>query len=267
MLFGYSSLATPDWSREAVLDSCVQYGFKALELHHLHWSDIVDNQNALEALKKRVDASGIEVLSLGTALAFHHFEEEAVATLMAEVRRHLDVGRLLGARYLRVFPNVIPEGKTADETRVQIIRNLRAAVGLMNEGDPMLGLETHGHFYATKAIRTILDGVASKKVGAVWDAHHTWRFEGESLQQSFTALEPHLLQVHFKDSVMDGATLLHTLIGHGEFPVDILAATLKQHGYHSLFGVEYEKKWHDELPDSSILVGGLRDVFRTFQNG
>jgi sugar phosphate isomerase/epimerase len=261
MIFGFSSLGCPDWSRSAILESCYKNQFQMVELHHLHLSDILDNKAALSDLRKQLDESNVTALSIGTALAFHHFDEESINILYKDFQRYLDAGRLLGARYLRVFPNSIPEGKTAKETKDQIVNNVKSAVKIMKPGDPKLGLETHGSFYSSQEISDILERVNSSFVGAVWDAHHTWRYEKESFEKSISNLYPHLLQIHFKDSLQTPEKLMHTAIGEGEFPLESFIKCLKTNNYDGLLGIEYEKKWHPYLPDSKLLIGGMKEIF------
>ncbi|MBL8025961.1 MAG: sugar phosphate isomerase/epimerase [Fibrobacteres bacterium] len=261
MYFGFSTLACPDWDIDQIINCCKKNKFQALELHHLHLTPIVNDRNALKALKEKLEACGVKRLSIGTAVAFHHFKPEDMDAAIDLFKGFLEAGKILNAEYLRVFPNNVPEGKSKPETVVQIVKNIKSVLHLCTPDSPKLGLETHGDFYSSKLIREILEAVNSNRVGAVWDAHHTWRFENESFISTYENLKKHLLQLHFKDSKKGSEKLEHTIIGEGEFPLDGFAGFLKTVSYNGVLGVEYEKKWHPYMPDSAILIDGLPAVF------
>jgi sugar phosphate isomerase/epimerase len=62
--------------------------------------------------------------------------------------------------------------------------------------------------------------------------------------------------VHIKDfSNSDGAL---TLIGNGDIPIIPIVNQLLSDGYDGYFSLEWEKKWHPELPEIESALARYR---------
>ena len=60
-------------------------------------------------------------------------------------------------------------------------------------------------------------------------------------------MHPYIRHIHIKDYSDTQNTL--TLIGEGNVPIRQIVARLLQDGYDGYISLEWEKKWHPELPE------------------
>ena len=114
-----------------------------------------------------------------------------------------------------------------------------------------VGIETHDDFSSAATIARALADVPSRAVGAVWDMYHTARM-GETPAEALSLVGDRLLNVHLKDARRNGDSLELCLLGEGDIPVQDVLRLLKQRGYDDFVSVEWEKKWHPELPEPEV---------------
>lgn len=110
-------------------------------------------------------------------------------------------------------------------------------------------LETHDSHRTAAAAARVLDRVAHRATGALWDVLHTW-LGGESPAESSRALAAHLGYVQVKD-VASAQDLTPVGLGGGALPLAEAVALVPRDGWLCW---EYEKRWY---PDAAALPGQL----------
>jgi sugar phosphate isomerase/epimerase len=72
----------------------------------------------------------------------------------------------------------------------------------------------------------------------------------------YTAMKNYITHTHFKDHVRgtpgDERTYKLVRIGEGQIPIKAIVKQLLADGYKGYFSLEWEKKWHPELPGAEI---------------
>ncbi len=93
--------------------------------------------------------------------------------------------------------------------------------------------------------------------------YHTARM-GETPAQALAELGDRVLNVHVKDArrTADGWQLL--LLGEGEIPVKEALRLLMERGYDDFVSVEWEKKWHPELPEPEVAFPQYLTLLRDY---
>jgi fatty-acyl-CoA synthase len=130
-----------------------------------------------------------------------------------------------------------------------------------------IGVETHDEFASAAVTGRAVRMAPSPCVGAIWDMWHTAR-AGESPAQALAELD-RVINVHLKDArrSADGWDL--RLLGEGDIPVKEGLRLLKQRGYNDFISVEWEKKWHPEIPDPEVAfpqhIARLREYVREIE--
>jgi fatty-acyl-CoA synthase len=130
-----------------------------------------------------------------------------------------------------------------------------------------IGVETHDEFASSTTVPRALALAPSPAVGAIWDMYHTARM-GEPPAQAMQAIGERVINVHLKDGrrTADGWQLL--LLGEGEIPVKDALRLLSERGYDDFISVEWEKKWHPEIPEPEVAfpqhLALLQDYVRDF---
>jgi fatty-acyl-CoA synthase len=112
-----------------------------------------------------------------------------------------------------------------------------------------IALETHDAFASAATVGEVLRRVPSRAIGALWDTHHPYR-SGEAPEQVWELLAGRVLHTHVKDArKRPDDTWELTLLGEGEVPVADVIRLLGRRGYGGWISVEWEKKWHPEIPE------------------
>jgi fatty-acyl-CoA synthase len=272
MILGFSTLACPEWSLDKILHIAARYHFHYLEIHFLHlvkkegtWQPEFSPARRRET-KAKIAAAGVTHLSLGSAFSLHVYASASAAKLPTGLPEWLGLGKVLGASYVRVFPDKIPPDKTREETIDLIVRNLRSLLPEAEKTGVKIGIETHGDFTRARELAGMLRRIDSPWIGVAWDAHHTYRTGGEDFAVSYDILKDYLVQIHFKDSRSRDKGFVYTEPGEGDLPLPRLFQLLRERVYPGLLGAGVEKAWHPEevaAPEESIphLAEYFKQVF------
>lgn len=286
MKIAFSTLATPEWSWARLLEQGSVLGYDGVEIRLLEGETdlLARDEFAAGHLPQRRDeltAAGFQVCGLASSVRFDD-KDPAERERQTEIgRSYVDLAVELGAEFVRVFGDSLPEKDDA-AGRAAVISNVAAGLTVLGEYGAerrvQVLLETHGDFSDSQVVQATMEQVTSDHAGVLWDTHHPWRFYGESLSETFSRLKPWIRHTHWKDSVTrpasaeelsaesaDAASAAHALMsghrhadyvlfGGGEFPASDAMQLLLQSGYEGWFSLEWEKAWHPEIEDPEIAL-------------
>jgi sugar phosphate isomerase/epimerase len=244
----FSTLGCPDHSLEQVLNLAHRHALDAVEIRAL--SGEVDAPEVLAAayvspagLAARLRTSPVPIVSFATSLRL-------AANLPADraaLLRYLPWAEACGVPWLRVFDG----GKTADASTWQAMaetvawwRSERQKHGWRAD----IMVETHDTLCTAAALAEFL--ALAPGTAILWDSQHTWRKGGAEPLALWTAIRPHIVHVHVKDSISQPSAkhpFTYVLPGDGEFAMAPLRATL-QAEFTGCVSLEWEKMWHPYLP-------------------
>lgn len=241
MKLAFSTLACPQWSFDEIVSAAVASGYEALELRgYLLEMDLTKAApylpENLEETRKKLANAGVGVCCIGSSGVVGQGNTD-------HVKEHAALARELGAPYVRIFG-----GKP--ESLSVAVANLRAMADAAESEGVALVLETHDDFSTGASVGKLLTEAAHPAVFSLWDLHHPLR-QGESPEETLSALGPWLRHVHIKDGI---AGQSYTLLGEGDVPVDSMLSQLHTYGYDGYLSVEWEKRWHPELPGPEIAL-------------
>lgn len=254
MKLSFTTLGCPDWSFEKILREARDMGFDGIEIRGLEGKMLAEeivqffpeNKAAtLEALK----AHGLVMCGFGTSVRFDNVERFDAA--IREGKRAIEVCARMGIPAIRVFGDAFPEG----EAEVSVIERVARGVSILCEEAAAHGvdvyLETHGQFNTLERIQGVCDGVNHANFGILWDVAHTDKTYGDDYMAFYGPMRSRIRHVHFKDHKRDGAFTL-CRVGTGDVPLKPIVRTLQADGYDGFISLEWEKKWHPELPEAEI---------------
>ncbi|PAW76512.1 MAG: hypothetical protein B9S32_14795 [Verrucomicrobia bacterium Tous-C9LFEB] len=156
-------------------------------------------------------------------------------------------------RWIRVFDGGQPGQSLTNEDIARCRRCVESASSVLHSLGLRTGIlvETHGALSDPALCRHFLDTIGTH-VDLLWDSHHTWRLGQTSTAESWRLLGPWVRHIHVKDSRScvgsSGENFQYTLPGQGEFDFSELFALLESSGYSGAVSLEWEKRWHPELP-------------------
>ncbi len=279
----FSTLACPDWTWFDVVQHGPAYGYQGVEVrllsretNLLQIADLAPTQRAQR--RRELTDAGFKVAGLASSVRFDGRETSERANQLEQGRRYIELAVDLGAEFIRVFGDLLPEEPIGREAVMQQI-----ADGLRTLGEAaaptgvQILLETHGDFSASPPAAEVMRRVNHPHVGLVWDTHHPWRFFDEPLAESWERLRPWTRHTHWKDSVrvyepiptsaeaVAAAQQASALMGGhrhadyvlflgGEFPARDCLRLLRESGYTGWYSLEWEKMWHPDLtaPETAL---------------
>ena len=241
----FSTLGCTDYSLEKILALAKKYDMDAVEIRGIGGE--LDNRriasfssDMIEKTKKAFALHGISPLVLGTSATFHN--PDAYNNALDEGRAAIDLAVALGFSAIRVFGDRLTENKEA------AIHAVRDGVYMLCEYAKGKGvsvlLEVHGDFVTEESLAPItLHCGKHPSFGLIWDVCHT-RSSYPDFERFYDRFAPYIKHLHFKD--ISGN--MHKLPGEGTLPLREIAKYVTEKGYDGYFSLEWERKWHPELP-------------------
>ena len=259
MKLAFSTLACPRWSTEEIVENAVRLGYDGIELRLLD-GEVIDPVKDAAKVKQAVTLSrarGIDVCTFDTSCSFNHSDAEERTIQVASLRNWISLAQEEQVPLLRVFGGAgTPGAASLSIENEWVAESLRQVAAEAEQAQVTVVLETHDGFASAKRTAEVLQAVSSAHIAALWDSHHPYRV-GESVQEVISLLNGHIAHVHVKDArrVAPGSNDWQlVLLGEGEVPVHQQLQALQQHGYAGYVSVEWEKKWHPEIPEPEVAL-------------
>ena len=127
----------------------------------------------------------------------------------------------------------------------------------------MILIKTKGVYTDTERLRRLLDDFASDSLGALWDAHHTYRKAQESAGKTINNLGAYVKHVHLRDSDDAGN---YNLIGEGTVPIREIVNALSSIDYDGFVSLEWKPEWMEDLTDREIIFPYFATYMKRFEN-
>lgn len=254
----FSTLADTNWSLPQFLDAAVKYGYDGLDLRgigsQIDVTRLPDFTERLDETLSNFAHHNLQIAGLSTSASCsvgadkrqeHLDEVQRYCTLAAEIVLSANVGR----PWIRVFGGKIPDGTPFDQALVQAADQLRRYGDIAAKRGDVVVVETHDDWCASDRVRALMDKASHPSVGVVWDVHHPWRTTGESPAKTWDTIGLYTQYVHLKDAKgSPGSQQELCLTGKGNVPIKEALEVLKTHNYDGWLTLEWEKRWHPELP-------------------
>ena len=255
----FSTLGCAERSLDEVLALAKKYNIDAIELRGLGGE--MDNRKiaalspeSREETLRKLCESRVSPWVMGTSCVFH--DEAKYAAFLEEGYSAIDLAQSFGFRAIRVFGNNIVGDEAECVRRVgEGIRTLcEYAAG---KGVDVL-LETHGDFNTRKRLGGVCEVCRGyENFGLIWDICHTRKTYGADWRDFCDEFFTLIRHVHLKDVAADKLVLP----GEGELAIADMVNYLEERGYDGYFSLEWERKWHPELPPIEDGLDALMKIF------
>lgn len=256
MKISFSTLACPDFSWADIYSMAKDFGFDGIEIRGLG-EDIFSvrakpfTEAHLPNTVAKLKSLNLEIpcLSSGACLKFSDKADENEK----EIIEYMELASKLGASFVRILADLEPS-PTEEVDDNYIISELKKLSKKAEQYNVTLLVETNGVYCDTKRLRNVLDAVGSRKVAALWDMHHPYRFGGETPEETVANLGEYIKYVHTKDSVLKDGKIEYKLMGEGDMPIKEMLNALKNVNYNGYVSLEWVKRWSNNLCDAGIVV-------------
>ena len=253
----FSTLGCSEKSLSEVLMLAREYHIHALEIRGL--DGVMDNRQieALNCVNREQTAmlfaqENVVPHVLGTSCSFHRADKYAAA--VEEGKACIDIAARLDIPYIRVFGNNLT-GDTEEERAActaRVISGISEVCGYAASTAVTVLLEVHGDYNKIETLKPVTDALSDyANFGLIWDIAHTKAY-GEEWPTFYRVFKPCIKHIHIKDYTSVEGKLV--LPGEGDLPILPIVRTLLADGYDGYFSLEWEKKWHPELPEIQIAL-------------
>ena len=260
----FSTLGCSDKSLEDIISIAKKYNIPALEIRGIN--GVMDNTaiNVLAEVNREKTLelfcqNGIYPIVLGTSCSFHNGDKFDSA--LEEGEFSVKIAESLNIPNIRVFGDKIKDCECID----RVISGLSQLCKCSDRVNILL--EVHGDFNTVETLFPVIDKMADvKNFGLIWDIEHTHKTYGDRWSEFYSFARPYIKHVHIKD-FSDKSQCL-SLIGSGSIPIAPIVERLLSDDYDGYFSLEWEKKWHPELPDiTAALDSFIRTMNEVRDNG
>ena len=264
MKLSVTTLGCPDWSFAKILDEVPRIGFAGIEIRGVDGKMRAEEIEAFsaehaEATKALVASKHLEMMGFGTSVMFH--DDEKFDAALIEGRLAIDVAQQMGIPAIRVF------GDKIDGDAERVIANVVKGMGELcdyAEGKSVdVLLEIHGNFNTIESVQPVIEQLKDKPAfGILWDIEHSDKTYGDNWRAFYDVVKPYVRHTHIKDHHRADGQFLLCLTGEGDIPIADIVNTLRADGYDGWYSLEWEKKWHPELPEPEIAFPGYVEFMK-----
>lgn len=248
----FSTLGCADWGLDQILALAKQYDISALEIRGM--DGVMDNrqitalsESQTEDTLRAMQSNGVKPWVLGTSCAFH--DEGKWRAAVEEGMACIDIASRMDIPYIRVFGNKLVGQTTLEQENCyeRVAKGIAELCRYASNTTVSVLLEVHGDYNCIETLDRITNQLTDcPNFGLIWDIAHTaaYRDRWNEFYLHFKSLIRH---IHVKDRTITPHVL--TLPGEGELPILDITQALLADGYDGYFSLEWEKKWHPELPE------------------
>lgn len=246
-------LVTYMWGSDLDLPTLISTLEKAkilgVELRVDHAHNVSPKLSAAERaeVRKRFEASPVDVIGMGTNFEFHSPKPDELQKNLEGAKEYIKLSHDIGASGVKVKPNALPKEVEKEKTLAQI------AKALQELGDYSLGfgqeirLEVHGGVTDLGDIATIMKAADRPNVRVCWNSNQK-DIEGEGIEANFAKVKDYLGHtMHIRGAKVAG------------YPWDKLAKLLVEADYDGWVLLEAGGKRPDG--DPAAILGEQRDAF------
>lgn len=266
-----------DGDLEVQLDVLRKLGMHYVELRSIDDRNILDfDDDELDSIRRRLDAYGIQVSSVASAIGKIPIEE-AVDGQLVKLRRAIQIAKRLSAPFIRMFSFILPAGEEHDRHSEEVVDRWRQFAAIAEGQDVILALENAAGLYADTPERCarVMECSRNGNLRLVFDPAEFIGAGVSPYPETFALLRDHIGYVHVKDARL--RTGEHVPAGMGDGHLSDIVRALADSEYAGFLSVEphlwkFEEVGSFELPEAistmpqrgpktfAIAVGALREI-------
>ncbi len=255
MNLSFSTRGWNDLSWAEQLETAQLMHFGGVELHNLHQQSALTERGGafhkynIMATARELREKKLHVPCLDTSCDLATDDcTNVLATLMA-------IAHDIGCPY--VSAQVMHDDEQAVYDRLHIL------LPIAEKNQVTLLIKTKGIYADTERLRAVLNNFASDQLGALWNAHRTYRDRGETADTTIKNLGAYVCHVHLCDSDDNGS---YNIIGEGTLPVDEVMRALSSVDYDGFLSLVWMPEWMPDLDDRDVIFPHFVNYMNRFEN-
>ena len=232
---------------------CLRGGIGGVEFSvgygHKHGVELDAADGALIAIRDRMYAVGVEVVSLASYCRFDMPDEAGVEENLARARRGIDMASVMDAPVFRVVGNDLPDFMPRDA----FVERMAGVVSLLGEYAQQRGVEVllnmHGSFNFRRDVARVMELAGRGNVGLVYNCAPE-DVVGGTVELAIERVLPYVRHVHLHE-LTDG------------YPYIDLFARMKDAGYSGWYSIVVD----DPSPETDRFLAYYTALARAWYHG
>ncbi len=254
------------------LEALSTLGFDLIEPRFIGSKNVADltDDEAFE-LRAQLDRAGVKAYSIGSPLGKINLNDDFSAHLK-KAARVFRIANILGAKFIRMFSFYLPDGRTREECREEVLQRLRAMLDLADSYGVTLCHENEAKIYGESPEYCLdLLKALGGRLRCVFDMGNFVLDGCEPYPHGYELLRDYIEYFHIKDSLPEGAIvppglgkakISEILSAHAE-RVGEFTVTLEPHlelfsGFNSLTDSRFENPYKFDTKEEAFLEAGRR---------
>ncbi len=256
----FNTLACPTWEWSDIILNARKYGFSAVELRGIGGEIDLRKCGALSAMAIKdsmriAESENIKVLNLNSSAHLHEIDNIKNQINLDEAKSYIDLAASMGCPYVRVFPEKFPFVEDRKKSLNVLIENLRILTDYCKGTGVKVLLDAHGDLVYADDIAEVMGASDWQNSGIIWDFFNMHLKTRESATEMYTKLKKYTRIIQIKDGhFLPEKKYEYCLTGVGEVPIAEILKLADKGGYDGYFSFEWEKRWHDELPNPELAL-------------
>jgi sugar phosphate isomerase/epimerase len=272
MKLSFATLGCPEWTIDEICEYGSRYGYDGVgirgilgefDLTKIEAFSETNRKGTLEKFRR----AGLDIVILSTSVKFNSPDKSEREKNLQDGIAHTDLAAAMGVDKIRVYGGPIPESVDRETAHGWVVEGFKKLCDHGGRKGVYVAIETHDDYTSTSVVKEIVERVDNEYMRVLWDVHHPFRMRGESMQESWNNIGRYVVHTHFKDSYRSDEEKLgykYTFLGEGDVPNLQAIQLLKDGGYDGFLSLEWEKAWHDYLPDAHVAFPKFVEKMREY---
>ena len=213
---------------EGQIKACKKNNITHMELRGFGEDLNINNLSVEQAkeMKKVIDREGMAVSSIGSGYGKIEITDDFEPHFEA-FKNTVEVAKILGAKYIRMFSFYFTNGESYDEYRAEVIRRVKAMADYATEHGLICCHENEKGIYGDTAERCLdLLENCGENLRAVFDPANFIQC-GVDTVKAYDLLEKHVEYFHIKDAIYADGSVVSAGTGEGRV-LEIITRAAKQ---------------------------------------
>lgn len=220
------------------MDVLDKHDIHYIEMRGVNGKNIVEySLNEVKDIKEKLDKRGFRISAVGSPIGKIMIEDDFEPHLKL-FKHTLDIAKILGTKYIRMFSFYIPSGEVASKYRDKVLKRWEHFVDATKNTEIVLLHENEKGIYGDTAERCLdlLESLGSERVKAIFDPANFIQCDVETYPYAFELLKDHIEYMHIKDARFIDREVVPS--GEGDGKVKEILTELDNMGFEGFLSIE-----------------------------
>lgn len=217
-------------SPEEQVEVLAANGVRHIEFRAIHGTNVLDlSDEQCRDFKRLLDERGFGLSAIGSPIGKIKITD-AFEPHLQRFRRAIELAKRFGTPNIRIFSYYMPEERSPDEFRGEVIERMREKVRLAEKAGIVLLHENEKGIYGDTGRRCLdlMESIDSPSFRNIWDPAN-YLHAGEEPYRCWRMLKAYTSHLHIKD--YDPVAKRHTPAGQGAGRIPEVLAEAVESGY------------------------------------